>query len=238
MDWFRSHHGAPTDPKWRAIAKRANCRPGEVAAIFWAMLDFASQHTDRGSVIGFDAEIIAAAYDFEEDTILAVIAVLEEKGITQNGRLAQWERRQPKREDDSTERVRAFRKRSETQRNAPEQSRTEEIRADHSEAIASAAKPLRPLDLDKAYWETGKAFLEANGVPPQRSGGLLGKWRREFGREAVVAALARAEAESPSETVAFIEGCLRSTNGKRFGPATGIAAGFADALQARARERD
>lgn len=95
-------------------------------------------------------------------------------------------------------------------------------------------EPLKPLDLDKAYWETGKAFLIANSVPPERAGGLLGRWRKNHGREAVVAALARAEAESASEVVSFVEGCLRSSgNGKRDGPATGIAAGFAAALAER-----
>lgn len=110
---------------------------------------------------------------------------------------------------------------------------------DHSDADASAApsaapaKPpvLKPLDLDKAYWDTGKAFLIANGVPPERAGGLLGKWRKAAGREAVVAALARAEAENPSDMVPFIEGCLK--NGQRShgvrtsAPASKVASIFA-----------
>lgn len=89
-----------------------------------------------------------------------------------------------------------------------------------SEAKASApmAPAVRPLDLKKAFWETGRAFLEANGVPRQRTGGLLGKWRRDFGEPAVVEAMARAEAECPSEVVEFIEGCLRAQNGKRANP--------------------
>ena len=124
---------------------------------------------------------------------------------------------------------------------SPETERDTEKEEETDSVLRTAlAKPpvLKPLDLDKAYWETGKAFLVANSVPPERAGGLLGKWRKQWGREAVVAALARAEAENPSEVVSFIEGTLRVGNGKqRYGPATGIVEGFAAALAERRGER-
>jgi len=28
MDWFRSWHGAPNDPKWLVIARKAGVAPG------------------------------------------------------------------------------------------------------------------------------------------------------------------------------------------------------------------
>lgn len=59
MDWFRSWHGAPTDNKWLLIAKRAGVTPMMVSAVFWALLDYASQQEERGSVAGFDAETYA-----------------------------------------------------------------------------------------------------------------------------------------------------------------------------------
>ncbi|MFC3228772.1 hypothetical protein ACFOGJ_16125 [Marinibaculum pumilum] len=111
MDWFRSHHGAPTDPKWITIARRAGVRPGDVAAIWWALLDHASQHEDRGSLEGFDAEFLAGAFGYEEGDIARVIEALTEKRIVVDGRIANWSKRQPKREDDSRERVRASRER-------------------------------------------------------------------------------------------------------------------------------
>ena len=37
--WFRSWHGAPTDPKWLGIAKRAGVAPGFAVAIAWALMD-------------------------------------------------------------------------------------------------------------------------------------------------------------------------------------------------------
>lgn len=110
MDWFRSWHGAPTDNKWLVIARRANTLPGLVGYVFWALEDYASQNTDRGSVKGFDTEVCATYSGIDEDTVQAIIKALHDKGvITPDDRLAAWEKRQPKREDDSTERVRNWR---------------------------------------------------------------------------------------------------------------------------------
>lgn len=170
MDWFRSWHGAPTDTKWLVIARHAKTIPANAAYVFWALEDYASQHADRGSVKGFDVEVCATYSGIEEDTISAILAALHEKGIiTPDDRLVAWEKRQPKREDDSTERVRLMRererleqlernlmereaslekqdvtqcnaeKRDETQCNAPEQSRTEYI---NGPADAGADAPL------------------------------------------------------------------------------------------------
>lgn len=118
MDWFRSWHGAPTDPKWLVVAKRAKVAPGMVSAVAWALFDYASQNTDRGSVDGFDVETYATFTGWEDEQIEAVIDAMRSKGIiTTDDRLSSWDKRQPKREDpSSTDRVRKWR---EAQRNAP-----------------------------------------------------------------------------------------------------------------------
>lgn len=59
FEWFRSWHGAPTDSKFLLIAKRAQVAPGMVSAVYWALLDYASQNEPRGSVEGFDTETYA-----------------------------------------------------------------------------------------------------------------------------------------------------------------------------------
>lgn len=127
MDWFRSHHGAPTDPKWLMIARRANVTlghasvtPGHVASVWWALMDYASQHESRGSVTGFDAEELAAFYGYEEEQIDAILAALREKDlITADDRLANWEKRQPAREDTTAaERKRRQRERERLKRDA------------------------------------------------------------------------------------------------------------------------
>ena len=109
------------DNKWPVIAARAGVKVGVVSAIAWALLDYASQHSVRGTVGDFDAEIYAAYSGFPESDILAVIQAMKDKGIIVNGKLSNWDKRQPKREDEtSTQRVREWRemKRNETQRNA------------------------------------------------------------------------------------------------------------------------
>jgi hypothetical protein len=76
MDWFRSWHGAPTDPKWLVIAKKANVPPAIVSAIFWALLDHASQTDDRGDIGSFDAESYAEFGGIKESDVKNVIEAL------------------------------------------------------------------------------------------------------------------------------------------------------------------
>lgn len=111
FEWFRSWHGAPTDSKYRVIAKRAGVAPGVVSAVYWALLDYASQNEPRGSVEGFDVETYAEWAGWEESDVQAIIDAFIGKQAIIDGRIVAWEKRQPKKEDDSTERVRAFRER-------------------------------------------------------------------------------------------------------------------------------
>jgi len=114
-DWFRSWHGAPTDPKWLGIARRAGIAPGIAVAIAWALMDRASQSEDRGSIHGFDAEGLAYFFGCEPDQVDAVVAAMTDKGMISEGRFTSWEKRQPKREDDSAKRVREHRERNRQQ---------------------------------------------------------------------------------------------------------------------------
>lgn len=150
MDWFRSHHGAPTDPKWLMIARRANVTlghasvtPGHVASVWWALLDYASQHESRGSVTGFDAEELAAFYGYEEEQIDAILAALREKDlITADDRLANWEKRQPAREDTTAaERKRRQRERERMKRDA-------DAGADVSRAVTQGHAPDTDTDTE------------------------------------------------------------------------------------------
>ena len=122
LSWWRSWHGAPMDHKYQVIGAKAGVKVGIVSAVMWALLDYASQNDPRGSVEGFDVEIYAVYSGFTEDEISAVIRVMGDKGIIENGRLVNWEKRQPKREDDSRARVTKFRemKRNVTHGNAPD----------------------------------------------------------------------------------------------------------------------
>lgn len=111
FDWWRSHHGAPTDVKWLLIAKRAGVSAGMVSAVVWALLDHASQAENRGDVSEFDVETYAIFSGFSEDAVHLIIYALADKGVIKDQRFAKWDKRQPQREDDSTERTRAYRAR-------------------------------------------------------------------------------------------------------------------------------
>ena len=159
--WFRSWHGAPTDNKWLVIAKRANVAPGIVSAVAWALFDHASQADERGSVAGFDTETYALWAGWCETDVNAVVDAMRSKGVIDaDDRLHAWDKRQPKREDDSAERVREFRKRQNaakrdvtqcnadernvTHGNNTEQSRTEseQNRTDAEKAAAAEESSL------------------------------------------------------------------------------------------------
>lgn len=117
MNWFRSHHGAPTDPKWITIARRAGIRPGDVAAIIWALLDYASQNDDRGSIDGHDSEMLADFFGYETAQIDGVKAAMIEKHVIVNNRFSAWDKRQPAREDvTAAERKRSQRERERRER--------------------------------------------------------------------------------------------------------------------------
>ena len=122
--WFRSHHGAPTDPKWLIIAKRSETQPIVTVGIWWSLLDYASQNEDRGSIAGYDSEAIAEFYSIDHATMLRVLDVLRERGMINDDRLTNWDKRQPKREDDSTERVRRHRAAKATEGNGEKRSVT------------------------------------------------------------------------------------------------------------------
>lgn len=173
-DWFRSWHGAPTDPKWLGIAKRAGVAPGIAVAVAWALMDRASQSADRGSIGGYDTEGLAYFYGCEPENVAAIVAAMVDKGMIVNERFTSWEKRQPVREDDSAKRVREHRERKKreaqrnvTQRNAPEADTETDIATASDEAAASCARP----DLDPQILES--KLREAAGDKMQPHAGFV-----------------------------------------------------------------
>lgn len=143
-DWFRSWHGAPTDPKWLGIARKAGVAPGIAVAVAWALMDRASQADDRGSIEGYDADGLACFFGCEPEQVDAIVSAMEQKGMIESLRFSNWEKRQPKREDNSAQRVREHRERKAASRNADEtQCNAPDTEADtekKEEASASSAR--------------------------------------------------------------------------------------------------
>jgi len=156
-DWFRSWHGAPTDPKWLGIAKRAGVAPGIAVAVAWALMDRASQAADRGSIEGYDAEGLAYFYGCEPENVEAIVAAMEDKGMIANGRFSSWEKRQPKREDGAAERAREWRERKRTQANA---SATPDTETD-----TDPSEDARAPEVDLPFKEFWEAYPNKTGRP-------------------------------------------------------------------------
>lgn len=112
--WFRWHHGAVNDPKFRVIAARAchamsrNVTRGHdsgndvsvchVVAVWAAMLECASQADERGSLTDWDDEDAAAGLGMSIDQVAAIREAMEGK-VIDDGFVSAWSKRQPKRED-------------------------------------------------------------------------------------------------------------------------------------------
>lgn len=114
IDWLRWHHGSTTDPKFALVAKRAGVRTGDVIAVWAHLLEAASQAEERGRFGAIDCEAIDLLFGFDDGGTAAILTAMDGRGLTADGWLVAWAKRQPKRErddDSSTDRVRAHRQR-------------------------------------------------------------------------------------------------------------------------------
>jgi hypothetical protein len=151
LSWWRSWHGAPMDNKWPVIAARSGVKVGIVSAVAWALMDYASQHKVRGTVEGFDTEVYSIYSGFSEVEVVAVIQAMTDKGIIVDGKLANWEKRQPKREDNSAPRVAKFRakKKDVTQGNASNESVSIDSVSDSVSLSSSVSESVNSEEFDE-----------------------------------------------------------------------------------------
>ncbi len=192
FEWFRSWHGAPTDSKFLLIAKRAQVAPGMVSAVYWALLDYASQNEPRGSVEGFDIETYAEWAKWEERDVMAIIAALVDKQAIIDGRIAAWDKRQPKREDPgAADRMRKMR---DAKRNADatqDESVTDASVTDSYDVLHDVTQSYSRLDQtrsDETRPETRKRSRSSSGTNGKAEDALidpalaqaLGKWQAVF----------------------------------------------------------
>jgi hypothetical protein len=183
-DWLRLWHGTVSDTKFLWVERKSGARFGDVMTVWLALLEEASQADDRGDVSGFDAESFDFRLGDEEGLTLRILRAMSAKGlITEDMRLAGWDRRQPVREDSgnpetgamsSTERSRLHRQRrkaqeeDDTQRDATQcndtqrdatraTSRVDESRGEEiSPSPPTAREGEFPMDLS---WEPSDHFL-------------------------------------------------------------------------------
>lgn len=118
IDWFRWHHGSVTDPKFQLVAKKADARLGDVITVWAFVLEKASADADRGTIGEMDFETLDYLLGADEGTAVRILGAMTARGLIEGSRIAQWDKRQPKRErDDPTaaDRQRAKRERDAAQ---------------------------------------------------------------------------------------------------------------------------
>ncbi|OJT01211.1 hypothetical protein [Marinobacter nauticus] len=186
MDWLRLWHDMPNDPKWRTIARQSKQPISLVQALYIHLLVDASANETRGNA-DVTVEDLASALDVDEEQIEAVLSAMQ--GRVLEGRyIAGWEKRQPKRNDDSKERVRRHREKKAaessnnsgpdgggsnadnaqdnaasddvTQCNADVTPRLEEIRVDKNNNTPSSADDAPSQESDSS----GKGAVDYNGI--------------------------------------------------------------------------
>lgn len=121
IDWFRWHHGSVTDPKFALVAKKAGARLGDVVTVWAFLLESASASSERGEFGDVDSEALDCLLGADDGTTDRILDAMQTRGLISDGRVAAWDKRQPKRERDddlSTDRVRAFRERQKADRDA------------------------------------------------------------------------------------------------------------------------
>lgn len=158
-DWFRSWHGAPTDPKWLVVSRNAGVAFHCVTSVAWALMDHASQNNPRGYVADFDSETYSALSGMDEKDVEKIIEAMSEKGIINDeGHLSAWEKRQPNREDTSTDRVRKYREKKKREANA---AKRDETQCNADETLGNAPD----TDTDTDLKPSGSSAAPTNPYP-------------------------------------------------------------------------
>lgn len=113
IDWFRWHHGTVTDPKFRVVARKAGARVGDVLAVWALILERSSASDNRGHPGALDMETVEEAFGLADGDAQRIYDAMVARGLidASTGRIVRWGARQPKREDNSTERSRQHRER-------------------------------------------------------------------------------------------------------------------------------
>jgi hypothetical protein len=101
IDWFRWHHGSVTDPKFAVVAKKSGARLGDVIALWAYLLEHASSATDRGNPGQLDDEAVELMLDLPDGQCSRIIHAMRQRGLLDGERISAWEKRQPKREDET-----------------------------------------------------------------------------------------------------------------------------------------
>lgn len=125
--WLRLWHDMPTDPKWRTIARISKQPITSVISVYLHMLVCASNATERGRTDALCDEDVASALDMETENVSAIVKAMEGR-VIENSLITGWDKRQPKKEDNSALRSKEWREKKKEERNrtTPNETDTQE----------------------------------------------------------------------------------------------------------------
>jgi uncharacterized protein YdaU (DUF1376 family) len=172
------------------------------------------------SVPNDEAWILRRLRARSEDEIAAVRVVISEFFKVENGRLfsPRLRREALLAETAHQRRVAAGRKGG----GAAKTAQTNEKESSNAKAMPKQPEPYITLDTDvsnattpeidptKAMFDGGIRLLSGAGLSASKSRAILGKWRRDFGAEAVIVALGKAQREGAIDPVAFCTGIFKN----------------------------
>ena len=93
-NWFKVYHGITTDPKWRKLARKTGLPEGIIISVWIAVLEYASQQEERGSVQNFSCEDYDCCLGYEDGTCEKVFSVLSQRGLIIDNFVVNWDKRQ------------------------------------------------------------------------------------------------------------------------------------------------
>lgn len=173
IDWFRWHHGSVTDPKFALVARKARARLGDVIAVWAFILEAASAEADRGTVGPVDCEALDCMLGADDGTTARIVEAMGERGLIAGNRIASWDKRQPKREDETA----AERKRRQREREHEERIAAANAAADAVTGSASRGVTQGHADVthghdrgeERREEENPRGSKHALGDPPART---------------------------------------------------------------------
>jgi len=166
------------------------------------MTNAGANATERGELCNWSDEDAAAALDMDPTDVAAIREAMQGKTL-EGDKLSGWEKRQPKRDDGSAERAKAWRERNRTQPNARKRPDTDSEAEKDSEVEESPPSPLGGSDDVKrtpvSDWKQAFARPEDSAGCEFAAGrvrllnGARAEWLEKFGGDATALDLALIE---------------------------------------------
>jgi hypothetical protein len=219
MEWFRWYHGTVSDPKLILIARVSNQPRVAVLSVWQYLLEYASENTDRGSLEGLDHEVMSVTLDLEIEDIVTICHAMSQKKIIGHDRVLNWEKRQPKREDETaTDRKRNQREREKLEKQVSDlKADLENVTQCHdvSHNVTSIDRTEQidlkegvPHNLEDIIWKLGINILTSAGQSERNARTYLGKQCKN-NKEKLAQVISQIAVNHPVDPVAYIEKAMQ-----------------------------